>query len=319
MNDKEFKNLIKSIHKSNLNLSKKRLLSEYGDEFGPVDLGDFSDFSKIFFEPFADVVRTTKASLSKISSRTWSAFEAIAKGIPTLVVPFLSANYKNIFDKEKRRSEAIKSKYSDVFSRVSEVFDHEAEAVSFMLNPALVLSTKVVHLGADETLDIVDILSGNNEDVLERTTRLRRALGIRESLLFEDKKQDMKVVSLLRNRNFQNLLRNSSVVKDMISDARGMKNESLNDILDLIESIKKLNSVEQAEKLFRKEIDKTSIEKFSDKESKAIEDSLLESIKESALESIKDTIMLQLNEFKSQNIPEASDIVKIYNKVLSSI
>ena len=318
--DSDFRKAVKDILQEN----RTNTLKEYGDEFGATDLGNFADFRKVFFEPFTDVLNTAKGSLAKVSSKAWKAVETVAKGIPSLVVPFLSTNYDQIFAREEQRQQAIERKYADVFNRARSIWQGEAGKIAFMLNPVLMMTEKVSEVGAKESLDLADALSGFDPDVRARTSRARQDLGLGESislgqsLIMEGDAEDV-VMDLFNDQEFQTALKQSRVVKDIINSAQAMKNESLNALKDIAQKIAEVRTPEDAERLFRRAFNTSVIDRLPDDLKQQATNSLLASIKVSSLRSIADTLQMQLNELEEIDIPEASDLVSVYQRVLNDV
>ncbi len=321
MENKDFNILVKQILKDARAVAHEKVLSEYGDEFGPVDLGNFSDLKKVFVSPFNDALGTIKGALSKVSSRAWNTLEVAAKGIPSLVVPFLSTEYDKIFLKEEQRQQAIEQRYHEVFDKARKLWQGEAGKVAFMLNPFIYTAGKISNLSSQEALDVIDVLSGNNKEVVTRTNRLRKSLSLEskslKGALLEN--IDSSIEDLLNDDSIRSAIMQSNIVRGIKTSARAMKNESLNDIKDIASDVSSAETIEELEKIFKKKFPPSSQESMKSSEKKAIEMSLISAIKDSTLKTIINTLQMQLMELEEIDVPEASDLIVVYQNVLSSI
>lgn len=326
MDDREFRETVKESLAEGRERAKDLVLREYGDEFGPVDLGNFADLRRIFSDPFKDALQVAKGSLAKVSNRAWTAVSVVLKGIPSLVVPFLATKYDNIYAREKQRAMAIEQKYGEVFDKANKLFDTEADKVAFMLNPVAVLTLKSSTSAADEVLDVVDALAGGDRSVMDRTEKLRRVVGVSaEGLslrrcLLEHGEEQRSVEELLADQEFVQALNSAPIVREMVTDARAMKNESLNEILRVAEQIAAIRTLDDAGQVLKKPIDTVQFRSLKDEERAAAVQSYLSMLKSTSIENIVDTLELQLKELEKQRLSgDDSDLVAVTKKVLDRV
>jgi hypothetical protein len=85
-----------------------RLLVETGeDEFGYL-YGSYDDLYRMFIKPFVDVAEVAAGEVGKTAARLETLVKVTFEAIVSSLIPILSADYKEIFDKEKEKIDAWK-------------------------------------------------------------------------------------------------------------------------------------------------------------------------------------------------------------------
>jgi hypothetical protein len=330
MDDLEFRDAVRSILIEARRVSLKETedllsgrspilndtISEYGDEFGDVDLGGWSDLVKVLGSP-QTVLRTVMGTVANISSKARALLATTIRGLPGLVIPFVQARYKAIFDEEKRRRQEIERMYPEIFAIAHQAFPDDAKLFAFMVNPVLATTAAVGSLGSDLALDLVDALSGQSPDVITRTRPLRRRVVMTrgesvQRLSLREAMGDDSVVGLLRDRTFQRTLANAKPVRDIMEASRDMKNTSLNQIINVGRAVSSARSIEDLEKM--------GLNLNADElEHAEIFDEVLSAAKVYVLDALVERVKIQIQELRNENVPEGSEMYKIYGEVLKRL
>lgn len=298
----------------------ENLIAEYGDEFGDVDLGGWNDLVKVLGSPNT-VLKTAMGSTANVSNKARTLMATVVRGFPSIIIPFIRTKYEKIYSAEERRHREIARMYPEIFTIAREGFPADGQFFAFMLNPIVMTAASVARLGVDLTLDLVDALSGQSPDVITKTRPLRRRVGARhESVkrnLTEDSDQGLKrkVWNLLQDKNFQNELRRAKPVQDIKQRARDIKNETLNNIIQLGRDISSARSLKDLQQLG---IDLTSRAGSSNDEQQS-EQQIVKAAKEYAIEAIIERLKVQLDEFENLEIPEIGDIHRVYEKTIKRL
>ena len=156
-------------------MSDTRLLREYirltlnEDDFGGFDVGDMAspwgmsfgsqeDLFNVFVRPFTDVAKTASAEIQKSSRRLAPIFEALM----TTIFPFLSSDYKQVFEKQDAAIKNIKAKYKDVYDSTWSAFkDHDVLMTAFLYSPSSTITSAIVRNAPVATVSLLNILAGN--------------------------------------------------------------------------------------------------------------------------------------------------------------
>lgn len=330
--DDDFKEMVKSVLDEAREEAKDLVLregpeplEEYGDEFGDVDLGNFSDFKKIFIKPFTDVAKTALGHLSKISSSARTAVEKFLRGIPTLIVPFLSARYDDIFSREERRLQEIQRKYGDVFDKASEVFKGDAKLVAFMLNPGMMLAAAAATESSSAILEIAEAISGQSPEVTSRTTRIRQSLSVSSEstlarLVLEDEQEDKQMLSdLVNDRDFQRSINESPKAREIKRDTQDAINSTLNEFREDARKMSAANTFEQVSKLIDQKVVPPAVEGMKPEDLAKSTAVALTQFKHAYIDGITQGLKMAVKEFSTLDIPEGADLTKVYDKVINEI
>ncbi len=128
-----------------------------------------------FVDPFLDIAKTAAYGIEDMSARTKSLLGTVFKGLPTLFIPFLEADYESINKQEAEDLKRIKEKYSDVLERNDEAFyGTDLMPMAFLLDPQLTLGARFAAKVPERVLRVIEILTGGNEKV----TNLRKSVTV---------------------------------------------------------------------------------------------------------------------------------------------
>src|SRR3990167_4517447 len=170
-------------------LKSLRIILEYGDQFSDLDPGD--SLKQIFIDPLKNVAQVTKGSLAKISSRALNTAEVLKKGLLAIIIPWLSVLYEEIFEKNREY----------LFG------NDEAKLLSFMLNPALYLTSYAIYQVPKQTLEVSGILLKRDK---YSQRRIKQALGTIEKAFEKEFGKDVMPRSAKK----------SSINKDAFGEAK---------------------------------------------------------------------------------------------------
>jgi hypothetical protein len=149
----------------------------YGMHFGSPD-----KLYATFVKPFTDVVKTAAGKTAELSARAQSAVKVAFEAAATTLVPALSSDYADIFAEEKRRLDAIRQRYSDVYGATKGVLmGNDVLAAAFMFAPWAFLSAGMVARSPGAALTVVNVLGGGNPAVERFVTRVKQAYGGRSA------------------------------------------------------------------------------------------------------------------------------------------
>lgn len=328
MDDLEFRAAIKQILSEARQESFKQtaLLLELGDEFGDTSF-DSDDLGKIVPD-IGQLAKTTLGSIANISNKVRTLISVFLRSIPALVVPYVKVKYEKIYADEARRQREIERMYPEIFTIARKGFSGDGQLFAFMLNPVVMTAISVGRLGSDVALDLIDGLSGSSPDVITKTRPLRRRVGARESLtlassiLLEDpldkpgsgeKKSD--VSKLLNDENFQQIVMNCEPTKKIIEAAKNVKNTTLNAVLSQAKEIVNATSFDELADLglsMNQNLDRTR-EQIETENPDAIAQ-IVASTKKETIKAFVKHINDSIESFKQANIPEDSDLFKVYGK-----
>lgn len=326
VNRKRNEKLLREFIRSSVS-DEKQALREYGDEFGEIDFGTPADLHKMFIQPFTDVLKTTKAAVHDVSTKAGTIFTTVAQGLPSLLVPGLSRDYGQIFDRERQAHERIKRKYGDVFKRTGDALKDDAIMAAFIANPVAVLGS-VIALKAPETaLDIADELSGNSDIVRRQTDELRASLGYKSesafslgNLLLEADPNAVRAVSdLLRSPEMVDALNDSEITQGIRRDGQLAINSSLNDVLDRVKNIQKIDDLKELERSVGKTLSTQKLDDLEPAERSAIEQALVTQAKETIFRTYAELMDSTLKDLKSSSVPTAADTVKAWSKAIKRV
>jgi hypothetical protein len=97
------------------------------------------------WKPFVDVGKTALAGVLDMSQRVWGLVKTTLKAVTVSIIPFAKANFENINRTTHSRTQAIMSKFSDVFERTDKALGHnDLHAIAFMMNPAAYILAKAM-------------------------------------------------------------------------------------------------------------------------------------------------------------------------------
>lgn len=145
----------------------------YGMHFGSPD-----KLYATFVKPFTDVVKTAAGKTAELSARAQSAVKVAFEAAATTLVPALSSDYADIFAEEKRRLDAIRQRYSDVYGATKgALLGNDVMAAAFMFAPWAFLSAGMVARSPGAALAVINVLGGGNPAVERFVARVKQTYG----------------------------------------------------------------------------------------------------------------------------------------------
>lgn len=151
--DSKEKKLLQS--ESDVRQYVKLILEEYAgvkdadSPFGASIGGDTGELFRIFVEPFADAFKVAVAQTKELTTRAKTIVKVAWEAAVSTFLPGAAARYADVFEKEKKELEAIKSEYKDVYNRIDSAYaDGDAALLAFMVSPGAFLGYKGIKAGA---------------------------------------------------------------------------------------------------------------------------------------------------------------------------
>jgi hypothetical protein len=311
--------------------------------------GDGSMF-KLFVEPFLDVGKTvmgqSKELMVKFKSFAHVAFEAVVSSM----IPFLSADYKKIFEKEKSDIQSIRSQYQSVYDRTNKAFkDSDLGITAALAFPEALFTAKFLKGAPSVVGEISSSLLGGrvNKGTLENLffTPVKginlsqlKSHSLREGRKGNDKKKNqekMQKVIELRERVLRQALEQPEAqeMKSICLEAlMGVPKASL----EITKKYASINSIDDIYKILDETESgdggkKTEIKKALDnleshlKKNKVPQDKVNSNIQVTIKGAKKALISKALEGLESnfkkikEFVPEDSEIVKIYVQTIQEI
>jgi len=340
-------------------LKSLRILREYGDQFSDFQV-EPDDLKKIFVSPFKDVLSISKGSLSKISSRALNTAEVLTKGLLATIIPAFSVHYEEIFDKERKRRQKVEAKYREIFEKNREYLfgNDEAKLLSFMLNPALYLTSYAVYQVPKQALETSGFLLKRDK---YSQRRIKQALGTIEKafekefgkdsmmgrrskketpslnkdafgeakmnifarLLNEQKPNDEMVqqaLEVLNDERVQQALQNSPIVRGLKRDAERMVDETIKDIQDEVNNLNRIRNIEEMGNIIGRDVEKElRAQNIPEEELKQAKEVALKQVKSSVLGTYLKLAQKNLEEFKNLKLSDELGLVKKWERLISEI
>lgn len=299
------------------------MLLEFGDEFGDFDGGGWSDLVKVLGGPDT-VFKTMMGSIANISNKGRTLLSTVAKGIPSLVIPFIETRYEKIQQAEDRRQSEIMRMYPEIFSIARNGFPNDGEMFAFMLNPMVMTAVNLGKFGVDVALDLVDALSGQSPDVITRTRPLRRRVAARQesveyslSETSDNNADDAR--KLISDKSFQSLVSKSEPVVKIRQYAKSLKNSSLNDIISLAKSVSSVESIEDLKDIgLNIDISRYQDELEAAGDMEAVR-AIVKSAKSYAFGALVKRLQQQVEELRQLDIPDSSELFRVYENTIKRI
>lgn len=318
MDELEFKSLVKQIlsETRQKTLNDVRSLLEFGDEFGDVDIGGWNDLAKLAGGP-GDVVKATMGSVANISNKTRTLLSMVLRGIPALVLPGISTKFEKIMQDESRRQSEIERMYPEIFSIARKGFPKDAELFAFMVSPATLMTWALAKMGADLTLDLIDAFSGQSPDVMSKTKVLRRRTATREALEILETSDSTNVAQFIKDAEFVNEFSKLKPVIEISTAFRGLKNDSLHNVIQIADDIANANSIEELESLdINFQLDDAKQKEVASANALG---QVLGKVKSTALEALVEKIKKQSIELENVKVPKNANIFRAYKRTLEKL
>lgn len=238
--------------------------------------GDPKKLYNIFVQPFTDVFKTAAGKSKELSQKLQTAGKVAFTTVVTSLIPIFSDKYDEIFANEKEQINKIKSDYKDVYDRAWEaVKDNDILSAAFMYNPAALVTSKVVKDSPKHVASLLNILTGGRLDGLLKkgaNPALQRMFA-NESLLREELNLSPKI---------KDLINNNPKVQNMQASMRKVIRSSLEQMFDQANSIAKVKTVDDLQKLLGKNVSKLNdIKKLNEPERSQVVQKIVQATKES--------------------------------------
>jgi len=135
-------------------------MSPYGVHYASSDA-----LYKTFIKPFVDVVQVTAGKTKEISRSIQTVATVAFETIATTLLPFLTDDYKDIFEKEKADLDKIQSEYGEVYAATWDALkDNDAALTAFFCCPGAVLTSVVARTAPKATMKMLSVISGGSLD-----------------------------------------------------------------------------------------------------------------------------------------------------------
>jgi hypothetical protein len=166
----------------------KKLLEQYIENVIKETLAEQKDLQNedlkaAFVDPLADIFNTAIHGIKDMGVRVKSTIKTLVKGLPTLFVPFLDADYAGIAKEEEEELNKLKEKYQEVFNRNdAALYGTDLAPMLFLLDPQKFLGAKLaqatpaVGLASLRTLQIMT--GGTSETINKFAERWSHFFGL---------------------------------------------------------------------------------------------------------------------------------------------
>jgi hypothetical protein len=141
------------------------------------------DLGAAFVDPIADIFKTTLYAVQDMGVRVKQTVKKVIKGLPTLFVPFLNADYEGIEKEENEELDKLKAKYEDVLQRnEAAIYGTDLAPMLFLLDPQKFLGAKLAKasptggLAAIRTLQV--LTGGTSETINKFAERWSKFFGL---------------------------------------------------------------------------------------------------------------------------------------------
>lgn len=301
--------------------------------FGISFTGDGKEFLNVFLGPFKDAYKVGVAGIKKISISTYTLTK-ILRGVGESLYSSSRVHYSKIFDEEKKKLEAVKQQYKDVYDRIDSTFKNgDAALLAFMASPSTFITYMGTKLAAKtakrETIHLLSALTGGwSDDKIEQASQKSKEFGrwlLDGSIKGTPKEKSEKEVKF--KRWYEKEIVNPSVeqakpkIEEMKKASKEIYESALKKAYDYAEKVLSAKSIEQIEKILGSEMDsetKKKIEeakKLPQDQQKTIIDQIRAGQKSSLVKPLRDKI----GELKSQGQTDNSDQVVAYVETIRKI
>lgn len=328
--------------------------SPYGIKFGSAQ-----DLIKTFVTPFTDVVKTAAGKTKEITRKAGTLVAVSFATIATTLVPIYGYRYKSLFDEEKKDIDSIKEEYKDVYDATNQALSTgDAGLLAFMACPAAVigvLAAKQAPKAKQATLELLSALTGGYADKLldhvkskakkagnweetkeKKSTNSKTSpsdfagfgdisagdFAFGESLIREeqDKKKKLNVASVISNKKFIDKALSSQKAVEVSKRATAIYRKTLKGVYKEASTVMKAKSVEDLQKLAKKQIpDVEKLKNLPPEEKQKAEQLLIQSVKKSMKEFYTKNLKDHVASVVKSGIPEDSQYVKDYKNIISKI
>ena len=139
-----------------------------GFTWGKIDT-DFkqSGIYKAFVKPFVDVIQTAAGEGQKTLVRARGAVKTAFEVVKSVVLPFYSTKYKQIFDEQDKLLDTIEKKYEDVYRSTDKALWENNDFIffAFISNPTAFVTTQFFRKAPGAVTGIIGTLLGEEPNI----------------------------------------------------------------------------------------------------------------------------------------------------------
>jgi hypothetical protein len=298
------------------------------------------DVYKAFIEPFTDAGKVIKGELGKLSTKAAAGIARIATLAASLVIPGLDDTIQKIDDYEKRTLQKLESDpgYRKAWNVIEPHVKTGAKKMFFLYDPVGYITSELVTQAPAAAWETSNVFLGQvPRSALESAgvkMKKRRGPSFKEewdrllkraSSLEESRRRHLSEAisreslgEFLIQPEIQQLLKSSEVVKTMSAAVEEMGNESAQTLIDDINAMLKVSSLNELEKLLGKPIDRSDLEDIESEEQGDAEQVVLAQVKQ---EIRKNAIEMIGNRLGELGLAGSTDhpYHKIMAKVIQSL
>lgn len=142
------------------------LLKENGDMYG-YEFASKGEMYSGFIQPFVDVFKTAIGKSKEVTRKARTLLTVGLQAVLTTVVPFIGADYSDLFKKEKEDIDKIRDQYKDVYERTDKALrSNDAALLAFMAFPAAFLGFKAASMAPGALKSLLSAATGGASDEL---------------------------------------------------------------------------------------------------------------------------------------------------------
>ena len=142
----------------------------YGGPWG-VSFGGPGLF-KTFVQPFVDVFRVATAETKKLAAASRGLLKSAFEATVSMIVPFVEAEYDEIWNKQNEKIKEINQEYADVYKRIDDAFaGDDVRVLAFLVDPLSVIAVSATRTGGGALLGIAKTLTGLRAVPLPRLSK----------------------------------------------------------------------------------------------------------------------------------------------------
>lgn len=304
----------------------------YGYGYGYGGSGGISfgkgDLYKIFVEPFADVFKTIAGQTKEVSRRLVTLLEVALEGVLSTLIPFVSAEYGKIFDRESQDIERIRSEYKDVYARTNEAFGNNDIAVlAFMAYPAEFLASSISLKAPSFIRGMLGAITGGYSErvlknVIESKIQQSNVSSFKRLTEDEEKKTNKKpsLSDVVGSKKFiLHSIKNSPKAAEV---SRASQEAYLKSLIDTQEKAKQMLAIKTIDDVERisgksKEIDKIKL--MPDKEKAVAEKEFVNAVRESMKKVFVAGLHDRVSKAISGGVKESNKFVQDHLTVIDNI
>lgn len=306
-----------------------RLLVETGeDEFGYL-YGSYDDLYRMFIKPFVDVAEVAAGEVGKTAARLETLVKVTFEAIISSLIPILSADYKEIFDREKEKIEQIENDHREAYDSLREFTSNpDMVALAFFMEPTSFITRNVAKRSIKGVLRLIDIL-GKGRDVVQNYTsqfRDRYDLSTLHVAMGEADKHGAlskldKAVDALTKPKLLKVVASSPEATAMRSKAQSVLFSTLNNVYAEARDVLNAHDLSQLQQHMHgkqiKGIDKLA--KLRGHMREKAERELLDKVRASMKKFYVDFLNKRIEQALSAGVPSSSKYVVAHKKTIEKI